>query len=126
MKVCVSSTGKDLKSPVDERFGRCEYFLVVDTDKDETKVIENKAALASGGAGIAAAQQVVDEGAEYLITGNVGPNAIRVLSAGGVKVYRASGMNIASALENLKSGSLTPIDNPGPSHFGMRSGRRNR
>ena len=77
MKICVSSTGKDLDAQVNPRFGRCSYFLVVDTETMSFEYISNESAMASGGAGIQAAQTVAKAGVKVIITGNVGPNAFQ-------------------------------------------------
>ena len=61
MKVCISSTGKDLDANVDQRFGRCQYFIIVETDTMKTKTISNEGTFSSGGAGIQAAQIVTKE-----------------------------------------------------------------
>ena len=87
MKICVTSTGDNLDSDVDPRFGRCRYFLIVDTDTMSYESISNENAMVSGGAGIQAAQTVAKVGVEILITGNVGPNAYQTLSAAGIKVF---------------------------------------
>ena len=54
MKIGVSSTGENLDANVDQRFGRCKYFLIVDMESMEFKVLSNENAMASGGAGIQA------------------------------------------------------------------------
>jgi len=58
MKIGISSTGEDLNAQVDPRFGRCQYFLIVDTDTMNFESIPNESAMASGGAGIQAAQTI--------------------------------------------------------------------
>jgi predicted Fe-Mo cluster-binding NifX family protein len=78
MKVAVSSSGKDLDSQMDPRFGRCQYFLFVDSETLAFEAIENGGLMASGGAGVQAAQLLVQKGATALITGNLGPNAASV------------------------------------------------
>lgn len=123
MKICITSSGKEMGSAVDLRFGRCKYFCIYDTESRETKVLENAGAYSQGGAGIAAAQQVVDEGVEVLITGNLGPNAMRVLKAAGVKAYRTEETDVARAVMMYEAGQLQPIESPVSAHFGMQNKR---
>ena len=106
MKICVSSTGKDLDAGVDQRFGRCQYFLIVDTETMKVKTISNEATLSSGGAGIQAAQIVTKEDIGSVITGNIGPNAFQILQAAGIKVYTGAEGTIKEAIENYKKGKL--------------------
>ena len=80
MKVAVSSAGKDLNSQIDPRFGRCAYFIIVDTDTMDYEVFDNKNMILGGGAGIQSAQFVASKDAKVVITGNCGPNAVRALS----------------------------------------------
>lgn len=106
MKICISSTGKNLDAIVDQRFGRCQYFLVVDTETMNVKTISNEATLSSGGAGIQAAQIVTKEDVGSVITGNIGPNAFSILQAAGIKVYTGAEGTIKEAIENYKKGKL--------------------
>ena len=64
MKICISSTGKDLAAAVDPRFGRAQKYVIVDTDTKAFEGIDNPAAMAGGGAGTRAAQLVIDKGIE--------------------------------------------------------------
>ena len=75
MKIGVTSTGEDLHANVDQRFGRCKYFLIVDAESMEFEVLSNENAMAFGGAGIQTAQTIANKGVEAFVTGNVGPNA---------------------------------------------------
>ena len=77
MKIAISANGTDRNAQVDPRFGRCQYFLIIDTDGDQTEAVPNAAQSAGGGAGIQAAQTVADRNVEAVLTGNVGPNAHR-------------------------------------------------
>ncbi len=83
MKVAVSANGRDLDAPIDPRFGRCAYFIIVDTDDISFEAFDNESIALGGGAGIQSAQFVVSKGAKVIITGNVGPNAVSTLSAAG-------------------------------------------
>jgi len=106
MKICISSTGKNLDAIVDQRFGRCQYFLIVDTETMKVKTISNEGILSSGGAGIQAAQIVTKEDVGSVITGNIGPNAFSILQAAGIKVYTGAEGTIKEAIENYKKGKL--------------------
>jgi len=120
MKIGISSTGKDLDAQVDSRFGRCRYFLIVDTDTMSFEYISNESAMASGGAGIQAAQSVAKAGVEAVITGNMGPNAFQTLSAAGIKVVTGVSGTVKDAVEKYKKGELKETTAPSVgSHFGM-------
>lgn len=125
MKVCITSTGDSLEAQVDPRFGRCPYFIIYDTDTDEFKAFENSSMTAVSGAGIQAAQFVVNEGAEVVITGNVGPNSFGVFNAAGVKIITGvAGMKVKDAVEKFKKGELKGFaPNPTvPGHYGTGMG----
>jgi predicted Fe-Mo cluster-binding NifX family protein len=89
---------KDLNNQVSVSFGRAPYYAVYDTDTKDVEYIENTAASAKGGAGIKAAQFVVDSGAEVLITPRCGENAADVVSNAGIKMYKSEKV---SAKENI-------------------------
>ncbi len=120
MKIAVTSQGKTLESEIDPRFGRAQYIILIDGDNDNFEVIDNSAKLATGGAGIQAAQALSDKGIEVLITGNVGPNAIRGLKASGVKVYTGASGLVKDAFKAYKEGKLDSTSDPTvKSHFGI-------
>ena len=106
MKICISSTGKNLDAFVDERFGRCPYFLIVDTETMKVKAISNESTLSSGGAGIKAAQIVAKEKVDSVISGNIGPNAFSILQTAGIKVYTGVEGAIKNVIEDYKKGKL--------------------
>jgi len=123
VKICVSSSGTDLDAPVNPRFGRCNYFMMVDSDSMEFTSIPNEGMMASGGAGIRAAQTVVSNNAEVVITGSVGPNAMPALQDAGVEILTGTFSSVRDAIESYKKGALKTIDSPGPAHRGMGVGR---
>jgi len=106
MKIAITSSGDNLDSQMDPRFGRCQYFLIVDPDTMDFEAMLNESAMASGGAGIQAAQTIVNVGINAVITGNVGPNAFEVLSAAGIETMTGASGTVRHALELYKSGSL--------------------
>lgn len=119
MKIAVTATGQTLDSQVDQRFGRAEFFIIVETETMDFSVIENSNVAAAGGAGISSAKGVIDAGAEAVLTGNCGPNAERTLSAAGVGLYTGVAGTVAEAVELFKSGNLTRATGPNVQpHFG--------
>ena len=111
MKICISSIGKNLSSSVDPRFGRCPYFLIVDSEKAKKfEVIENTGTQAQHGAGVTAAQIIANQKIDIAISGNFGPNAYIVLSQAGIKCYTVSGsISVKEALQLLDQGKLQQI-----------------
>lgn len=122
MKIGISSTGRELNSLLDTRFGRCIYLIIYDTVNNSVKVIENQGQASGGGAGIAAAQQMIDEDVDAVITGNAGPNAYNLLKNSGIRVYRCGSIKVELAIQLFKEGKLEEIVEAGPSHGGMRMG----
>jgi predicted Fe-Mo cluster-binding NifX family protein len=124
MKICVSATSNTLDSPIDPRFGRCPYLVIVDSETMQFEAIPNMASGATGGAGIQAAQTIASKGAEVLITGNVGPNAFQALSAASIKIVTGGSGTIRGVVEKYKRGELTETGAPTVGgHFGMGRGR---
>jgi predicted Fe-Mo cluster-binding NifX family protein len=111
VRVAFTTSGKDIESPLDARFGRAPGFLVHDTDSGSSEFIDNQQSLdAAQGAGIQAAETVVRTGAKAVVTGHCGPKAFRVLSAAGVKVYNTELPTVAAALEAFRAGKLRQSD----------------
>lgn len=124
MKVCVTAGASGLDAPMDPRFGRCPFFVVVDLDSMSETSIANSNVMATSGAGIQAAQEVAKQGATALITGNIGPNAMQILSAAKIDVYQHLGAgSVRDVLEKFKRGELSKIAGPSvPGHAGIAQG----
>jgi len=111
MKIAVTSQGKDLDSQVDPRFGRAAYILIVDSATLHFEVIDNKENInALKGAGIQAAANIHNKGAEILLTGFCGPNAFTTLRAAGVKVTNDASGTVREAVSAFLDGKLTLSD----------------
>lgn len=85
MKIAVSATSPGLDAEVGPRFGRCQYFIIVDSQSMEFEALDNSSAMATGGAGISTAQMVASKGAEVVLTGNLGPTLTRPFQQRGFK-----------------------------------------
>jgi len=123
MKIAVSSSGNDLDSQVDPRFGRCAYFVIVETDDMGFEAFENGSIALGGGAGIQAAQFVASKGAKAVITGNVGPNAVQTLSAAGVETFVGQSGTVRESIVRYTKGEINSTSTPNVAdHYGMGSG----
>jgi len=119
MNICVTSEGTTLDSSIDPRFGRCRYFLIVDSESMEFEAVENSGAAQMGGAGIESARLVTEKDVKVVLTGNCGPNAFNTLNAADIEVYVGLQGSIREAVEQYKSGKLKPLQGPSvESHFG--------
>jgi len=123
MKVAVSASGADLNSQVDPRFGRCAYFLIVETDDMSYEALNNASMSLGGGAGIASAQAVASKGVKAVITGNCGPNAVNTLAAAGIQLYVGQSGSVQQAVENFRNNQLSATSEANVvDHFGMGGG----
>jgi len=111
VKVAISAQGKDMKSLADPRFGRAKYFIVVDSETGEFTAHDNSQNLnAPQGAGIQAATNVNDFGADAVISGNMGPKAFAALQTAGIEIYTGASGTVQDALEAFKAGTLNKAD----------------
>jgi predicted Fe-Mo cluster-binding NifX family protein len=125
MKICVTSQGDNLDSQVDPRFGRCPYFIFIDTENLEFEAIENPGIQAFGGAGVQSGQLVAGKQVKAVLTGNVGPNAFQTLQAAGVEIITGVAGTVKETIEKYKKGELKSTQSPSVGRkFGM-PGRRN-
>jgi predicted Fe-Mo cluster-binding NifX family protein len=124
MKICVTSAGGSLDDTIDPKFGRCQYFILVDTESMQFEAIQNPAVSAGGGAGITAGQLVANKEAKVVLTGNVGPNVFDTLHAAGLKiVVGLSNITVKKAVEKFKSGQYQYVGSPSvDAHYGMSGG----
>ena len=116
MKIAITAEGPHLDASMDARFGRCAYFIIVETETEEAEAYPNPALNASGGAGTQAAQFIAAEGAQAAISGAFGPNAYAALEAAGITMYRGAGGTVRQQVEQFKAGALPQVTTPGRGH----------
>lgn len=122
MKIAISSTGTTKESQIDQRFGRCKYFALYDTETKEFTTISNDAQMASGGAGVQSAQTIAKNNASVVLTGNVGPNAFQALSAADITIITGISGTVADTIDKYEQGDYSTTEGPTTqSHSGMSS-----
>jgi predicted Fe-Mo cluster-binding NifX family protein len=121
MRICITATGIDTASLVDPRFGRAAGMLLIDTETGVVQQLEG-ATRSSHGAGVQAAQAVVQSGASALLTGRIGPRAYEVLAAAEIPVYLTRSTTVARAIADFVAGRLEKTSGAtNESHAGMRA-----
>lgn len=123
MKIAVTSTGPSLNDEIDARFGRCNYFLIIDPDSWEFEAVQNPNTFLGGGAGIQSAQLMGNKNVSVVLTGNCGPNAFQTFGATGIRVIIGVSGQVKQAVQQYKSGMLNNVSAPNvQSHYGMGMG----
>jgi predicted Fe-Mo cluster-binding NifX family protein len=110
IKLAISSSGDTVESTVDPRFGRSKYFMLYDGASEEYTTLVNAARGAGGGAGVQAAETVIQSGASVVLTGNVGPKAFQVLSSADVLVVTEVTGTVKEAVGKFLSGEYPAAD----------------
>lgn len=103
-KIAITSSGPSMDAPMDERFGRCPCFVIVDPDGTAFDPVENPCATQGHGAGIQAAKLVAERGVAIVLTGRCGPNASDTLDAAGIKVVTGCSGTVRQVLDSYKAG----------------------
>lgn len=106
MKIGVSATGGSMDAMVEPRFGRCPFFLIVDSETMRFEAFTNPATTLGGGAGPRTVQEFEQRGVEVILTGNVGPNAQQALEQSGMEVITGVSGKVRNAVEDYKAGTL--------------------
>ena len=120
MKIAVTAISPELEAGVDPRFGRCQYFIVVDPETMQYEALENAGPSAGSGAGVSSAQMVIGKGVSAVLTGNCGPNAYQVLSAAGINIITGVSGKITDAIKDYQAGKFRTADQPNvDAHSGM-------
>ncbi len=115
MRIAATTQNGGLQDTIIPQFGRAPTFTIVEVEGDKIKsveVVENRAAQQLSGAGISAAQTVIDKGVQVVLTGNVGPKAMSVLSSAKIRIYSAAGLTVEEAVKKLIAGELNEITTP--------------
>lgn len=110
MKIAVTAEGADLDAPMDSRFGRCPFYVIVNTDDMSVEAIPNPHRDRQGGAGIQAGKLMAEHGVQVVLTGQCGPNAVETLEAAGIRMAIGYSGTVREAAERYKraGGDPTP------------------
>jgi predicted Fe-Mo cluster-binding NifX family protein len=124
MKIAITATGPSLAAAGDPRFGRCAYFMIVETADMSTVALPNPNSERGGGAGIQSAQLMASHGVAVVLTGNCGPNAHEALSAAGIGVVLDCAGSVAEIAQRYQEGTMRSTAEPNVAEHAGRKPRR--
>ena len=110
MKIAIPVDEKSVDSNVCISFGRTPYFLIYDVDTKESVFLDNSAAASTGGAGIKAAQTIVDNKANVLLTPRCGENAAEVLKSADIEIFKTTSASVKDNIDAFIDGKLSLLD----------------
>lgn len=114
MNIALPVDDKSMETTVCMSFGRTPYYLIFDTETQESSFLDNSAASSQGGAGIKAAQAIVDNHVGALLTPRCGENAAQVLKAADVKIYKTINDSIMDNINAYTEGKLSVLEDIHP------------
>ncbi len=107
MKIAVSAKSEGLNAKIDDRFGRCEYFVIVDSETADVKTIENEAKHEGAGAGGKAVRALSQNGVDVVIAPELGPKAVTAIKAFEIKAFKKDEFEtVGDVVEAYKAGKL--------------------
>jgi predicted Fe-Mo cluster-binding NifX family protein len=107
MKIAIPADKNSLSADVYASLARAPFFAIYDTDTTGVEFIDNSAASSQGGAGIKAAQILVDSHVDVLITPRCGQNAADAINAAKIQMYKSIDHTIS---DNLKAWEEEKLD----------------
>ena len=111
MKIAISATGRRLESSIDVKFERCDFFLILDIEKNSMLSFENKTKDRSHEIGAMVGKLIAKEGIDTVITSDIGPSAFDIFKRFGIKIYQAEG-TVEEAVRHLKERKLKELTKP--------------
>ncbi|TAH64253.1 MAG: dinitrogenase iron-molybdenum cofactor biosynthesis protein [Anaerolineaceae bacterium] len=118
MRIAIPVDEKKMESNVCMSFGRTHYFLIYDIETKENIFIDNSAAASTGGAGIKAAQIIVDNKVNALLTPRCGENAAGVFYAADIEIFKTTFATVKENIDAFIDGSLPLLDEIHPGFHG--------
>lgn len=105
MKIAITSTGNNLESKLDQRFGRCSYFVIYDTDNDGLEFIPNPNKDISEGAGPASVQIVASRNVQKIVSGEFGMKIKSLLDSLRIQLVmlKDTDKSVSEIIEMLKN-----------------------
>jgi len=110
MKIAIPVDNNSMETGICMSFGRTLWFLIYDTVTEEKNFINNSASASQGGAGIKAAQTLVDNKIEAALMPRCGQNAADVFNAANIKIYKTKNLVLNENIKAFLDGELPLLE----------------
>lgn len=109
MKILIPTNSEKSEEGICPSFGRAPYFMIWNTESGQGEYKKNPGAESTSGAGIKAAQTVVDIIPDVVIAPRMGKNSADVITAKSMKIYKSISENINETINNFMEGKLDEL-----------------
>jgi len=107
-KYLIASTGDNLDSKISGRFGHADNFIVADPETMEYEIFAGVPKEAKT-FGIA---RFIRYNIAKVLVGNIGPSTFNEAKANGLEVYLCRRMTVREAIEKVKNGEISSLEEP--------------
>ena len=109
MIIAIPSDKESLDSAVCVSFGRSPFYCLYNTETQQSTFLVNTAADSPGGAGIKAAQLLVDNKVHVVVTVRCGENSAKVLEPAKILLFKALNLSVADNIAAKTQNKLEPL-----------------
>lgn len=106
MNIAFTLTKKSNQSAFSKMFGRSNYIMIINSEKNSQKFIKNPFASSIGSSGIQASQLLIENSCEVIITKHIGDQALTLLKSVGIKVFKAEVETASDAYKLFQENKL--------------------
>lgn len=111
MKIAIGLEENSYESQVDRRFGRANFFILIDTENNNYEIIENEAKDEATGAGLKVVKNLMSLGVDEIIAGEIGPKAAVLIEEFDIPTYKLGELkSVDEVLKNYKENKLEKFD----------------
>ncbi len=111
MKIAITSLDNNLDGGFSKHFGRCKSFVIYNLEDDSFEIIDNYQNLnATHGAGIQAAETIINTDVFGIISGDFGPKAYKVLKMNDIKMFKSDATTIKEVIELFKQEQIQEFE----------------
>lgn len=105
MKTAITSTGDNLESKLDLRFGRTIWLCIYDKEAKNIQFVKNENKDSLGGAGTKTAELIAEMGVTQVISGDFGPKAKTLLEQLKIQmiILNESNKSVKDIIDKLNS-----------------------